>query len=163
MVRLAFVQREIQLSALQHWRPVALAGGLSNSLLSGVRDVSMVIQSTPWSVVLTSFCFLNMQGLNFSNPDHQYKIAGLVDAARRASWDIVGISDINTSHSEVVMIAVERYLCVTFGKVALRAALCCHLALDLVCQEMQEAWKLWYCCLQSVSHPGRAATVWSGM
>ena len=30
-----------------------------------------------------------------------------------------------------------------------RVALSCHLALDLLCQETQEAWWLCYCCLES--------------
>ena len=52
-----------------------------------------------------------------------------------------------------------------------RVALSCRLALDFLCQEIQEAWYLWYCCMrcpllqcfESLSHPGRAATVWSRM
>ena len=65
-----------------------------------------------------AWLFQNAGLEHFSSPDHQYNIAGLIDAARRGSWDIVGISDINSSHSEVAMIAVEEYLFITFGKLA---------------------------------------------
>ena len=44
-----------------------------------------------------------------------------------------------------------------------RVAVSCHLAFDLLCQEMQVAWQLWYCCqcchCESLSYLGRAATV----
>ena len=49
-----------------------------------------------------------------------------------------------------------------------RVALSCHLASDLLCQEFQEAWLLLFlsptvAATERFSHPGSAATVWSGM
>ena len=68
MVRLAFVQSETLLFALQHRRPVALAGGLSNSLLSGVRDVSIVISKHTVVSSTLELGFFNLHCLGFFQP-----------------------------------------------------------------------------------------------
>ena len=45
-----------------------------------------------------------------------------------------------------------------------QVALSCRLALDILCQEMQE---VHFCpllqCFESLSHPGSAATAWKGL